>query len=122
MPGSKSRNQKKRHAKIRPKSSNPGEVNNWQTTGDVMRKVILLLAFVSSGAMAETHRLVPNAQVNYYGIGANTCAQYLDDRKKDRNSSGVRSAFYTAWLKGYVSGSINSPANRLKCSWSLPGY
>jgi hypothetical protein len=70
-----------------------------------MRKVILpLLAFASSAAMAETPRLVPNSQVNYYGIGANTCAQYLDDRKKDGKLSGIRGAFYTAWFKGYVSG------------------
>jgi hypothetical protein len=69
-----------------------------------MRKFILLLALVSSGAMAETPRVVPNAYVNYYGIGANTCGQYLNDRKKDGNSSGVRGAFYTAWFKGYVSG------------------
>jgi hypothetical protein len=70
-----------------------------------MRKVILmLLAFASSVAMAETPRLVPNAQVNYYGIGANTCMQYLDDRKKDGKLSGIRGAFYTAWFKGYVSG------------------
>jgi len=70
-----------------------------------MRKVVfLLLAFASSGALAETPRLVPNAQVNYYGIGANTCAQYLDDRKNDGNSSGVRGAFYATWFKGYVSG------------------
>lgn len=70
----------------------------------VMRKVILLLAFVSSGAIAETPRLVPDSQVNYYGIGANTCAQFLDDRKQDGDSSGVRGAFYAAWFKGYVSG------------------
>jgi hypothetical protein len=71
----------------------------------VMRIVVfLLLAFAGNGAMAETARLVPNAQVNYYGIGANTCAQYLDDRKKDANSSGVRGAFYATWFKGYVSG------------------
>jgi hypothetical protein len=71
----------------------------------MMRKVILmLLAFASSGALAETPRPVPNAQVNYYGIGANTCAQYRDDRKKDGNSSGVRGAFYATWFKGYVSG------------------
>jgi hypothetical protein len=71
----------------------------------MMRKIILmLLAFVSSGAMAETPRVIPNAQVNYYGIGANTCGQYLDDRKKDGNSSGVRGAFYATWFKGYVSG------------------
>ena len=69
-----------------------------------MRKFVLLLAFVSNGAMAGTHRLVPNAQVNYYGIGANTCAQYLDDRKQDGNSSGQRGAFYATWFKGYVSG------------------
>jgi hypothetical protein len=69
-----------------------------------MREFILLLAFVSTGAMAETPRVVPNAYVNYYGIGANTCAQYLDDRKKDGNSSAVRGAFYAAWFKGYVSG------------------
>jgi hypothetical protein len=59
-------------------------VNNWQTTGGVMRKIrLMLLALVSSGAMAETPRLVPNPYVNYYGIGANQCEQYLDDRKKD---------------------------------------
>jgi hypothetical protein len=70
-----------------------------------MRKVILmLLAFASSGALAETPRPVPNAQVNYYGIGANTCAQYRDDRKKDGNTSGIRGAFYATWFKGYVSG------------------
>jgi hypothetical protein len=69
-----------------------------------MRRVILLLAFVSSDAMAETPRLVPNPYVNYYGIGANTCGQYLDDRKKDGGSSGVRGAFYATWFKGYVSG------------------
>lgn len=70
----------------------------------MMRKVILLLAFASSGAMAEPPRPVPNPQVKYYGIGANTCQQYLDDRKKDGKSSGIRGAFYTAWFKGYVSG------------------
>jgi hypothetical protein len=95
---------KKRLTKIKPKSSNPGAVNNWQTTGGVMRKVIFLLAFASNGVLAETPRLVPNAQVNYYGIGANTCAQYLGDRKQDGNSSGVRGAFYATWFKGYVSG------------------
>ena len=66
--------------------------------------IFLLLAVVSSGAMADTSRLVPNSQVNYYGVGANTCAQYLDDRNKDGKSSGLRGAFYTAWFKGYVSG------------------
>ena len=71
----------------------------------MMRKIILmLLALVSSGAMAETPRLVPNPYVNYYGIGANQCEQYLDDRKKDGKLSGIRGAFYTAWFKGYVSG------------------
>ena len=69
-----------------------------------MRKVILLLACASSAAMGETPRLVPNANVNYYGLGANTCAQYLDDRQKDGNLSGIRGAFYASWFKGYVSG------------------
>ena len=69
-----------------------------------MRKVMLLLAFAGGGAIAETPRPVPNAQVNYYGIGANTCGQYLDDRKEDGNSFGVRGAFYATWFKGYVSG------------------
>jgi hypothetical protein len=69
-----------------------------------MRKVILLLAFASGGALAETPRPVPNSRVNYYGIGANTCGQYLGDRKKDRGPSGVRGAFYATWFKGYVSG------------------
>jgi hypothetical protein len=69
-----------------------------------MRKVILMPAFASSGAMAETPRPVPNSQVNYYGIGANTCAQYQGDRKKDGDLSGIRGVFYTAWFKGYVSG------------------
>jgi len=66
--------------------------------------VILLLAFVSGTAMAETHRLIPNSQVNYYGLGANTCTQYLGDRAKDGKLSGRRGAFYTSWFKGYVSG------------------
>jgi hypothetical protein len=70
-----------------------------------MRRIVFwLLAFASCEAMAETSRLAPNAQVNYYGIGANTCAQYLDDRKFDGNTYGLRSAFYTTWFKGYVSG------------------
>lgn len=69
-----------------------------------MRNAILLLAFVCGGAFAETPRPVPNPQVNYYGVGANTCSRYLDDREKDGNPSGIRGAFYTAWFKGYVSG------------------
>ncbi len=70
-----------------------------------MRKIILLLlAVVSSAAKAETPRPIPNSQVNYYGLGANACAQYLDDRAKDGKLSGIRGAFYTSWFKGYVSG------------------
>jgi len=71
-----------------------------------MRKAVLmmLLAVVSSSAMAETPRLIPNPYVNYYGVGANTCGQYLEDREKDRKLSGIRGSFYTAWFKGYVSG------------------
>jgi hypothetical protein len=87
-----------------------------------MRKVILmLLTFASSVAMAETPRLVLNAQVNYYGIGANTCTQYLDDRKKDGKSSGIRGAFYTAWFKGYVSGFNQFATKQVNVRLEPPG-
>lgn len=80
--------------------------------------LMLLLIVASNNALAETismkpvHTGDPNRKQAFYGVGLNSCGQYLQDREKDNNKLvGIYGQVYTSWFHGYVSG-FNTFASR----------